>query len=174
MTTGSSIASRRQAAGLSREALADQLGVSPEDVRRWESDEILPDADNVSQLCRILGISAGELHPEQTASDYSSAFWRLPLWRWFLRILSPILAIAGTAASLIGLGGAVCSALTIDQWYTDFGRFGTVLRTTWCGTVLPAGLLLLLIALALLVFDVLLSKRDCVPFHSSHGKEHDS
>ena len=66
----------------------------------------------------------------------------------------------GTAASLIGLAGAVCSALTIDQWYTDFGRFGTVLRTTWCGAVLPAGLLLLLIALALLAFDVLLSKRD--------------
>ena len=160
MTIGADIASRRQAAGLSQEALADQLGVSCEDVRRWENGEILPDADSVSQLCRILGISPGELHPEQTASDCSSAFWRLPLWRWFLRMLSPILAIAGTAASLTGLAGAVCSALTIDQWYTDFGRFGTVLRSTWCGTVLPAGLLLLVIALALLVFDVLLSKRD--------------
>ena len=160
MTIGAKIASRRQDAGLSQEALADRLGVSAEDIRRWENNEVLPDADNVSQLCRILGISAGELHPEQAASDCSSAFWRLPLWRWFLRILSPILAFVGTAASLIGLAGAVCSALTIDQWYTDFGRFGTVLRTTWCGTVLPAGLLLLLIALALLVFDVLLSKRD--------------
>lgn len=160
MTIGENITSRRQAAGLSQEALADRLGASAEDVRRWENDEVLPDADKVSQLCRILGISAGDLHPEHAASDCSSAFWRLPLWRWFLRILSPILAVVGTAASLIGLAGAVCSALTIDQWYTDFGRFGTVLRTTWCGAVLPAGLLLLLIALALLAFDVLLSKRD--------------
>lgn len=160
MTIGENITSRRQAAGLSQEALADRLGASAEDVRRWENDEALPDADKVSQLCRILGISAGDLHPEHAASDCSSAFWRLPLWRWFLRILSPILAVVGTAASLIGLAGAVCSALTIDQWYTDFGRFGTVLRTTWCGAVLPAGLLLLLIALALLAFDVLLSKRD--------------
>ena len=160
MTIGENITSRRQAAGLSQEALADRLGASAEDVRRWENDEALPDADKVSQLCRILGISAGDLHPEHAASDCSSAFWRLPLWRWFLRVLSPILAVVGTAASLIGLAGAVCSALTIDQWYTDFGRFGTVLRTTWCGAVLPAGLLLLLIALALLAFDVLLSKRD--------------
>ncbi|MFR3921321.1 MAG: hypothetical protein ACLTYN_04390 [Dysosmobacter welbionis] len=51
-------------------------------------------------------------------------------------------------------------ALTADQWYTDFGRFGTALRSTWCGAVLSAGLLLLAIALALLVFEVLLSKRD--------------
>lgn len=160
MTIGENITSRRQAAGLSQEALADRLGASAEDVRRWENDEVLPDADKVSQLCRILGISAGDLHPEHAASDCSSAFWRLPLWRWFLRVLSPILAVVGTAASLIGLAGAVCSALTIDRWYTDFGRFGTVLRTTWCGAVLPAGLLLLLIALALLAFDVLLSKRD--------------
>ena len=47
-----------------------------------------------------------------------------------------------------------------DFLIDGFGRFGTVLRTTWCGAVLPAGLLLLLIALALLAFDVLLSKRD--------------
>lgn len=160
MTIGAKIASRRQDAGLSQEALADRLGVSAEDIRRWENNEVLPDTDNISQLCRILGISAGDLHPEHPASDHLSAFWKLPLWRWYLRVLSPILAVVGTAASLIGLAGAVCSALTIDQWYTDFGRFGTVLRTTWCGAALPAGLLLLLIALALLAFDVLLSKRD--------------
>lgn len=61
---------------------------------------------------------------------------------------------------LTGLTGAVYHALTADQWYTDFGRFGTALRSTWCGAVLSAGLLLLAIALALLVFEVLLSKRD--------------
>ena len=80
--------------------------------------------------------------------------------RWSLRVISPPLAFAGTAAALTGLTGAVYHALTADQWYTDFGRFGTALRSTWCGAVLSAGLLLLAIALALLVFEVLLSKRD--------------
>ena len=79
-------------------------------------------------------------------------------------MISPPLAFAGTAAALTGLTGAVYHALTADQWYTDFGRFGTALRSTWCGAVcgavLSAGLLLLAIALALLVFEVLLSKRD--------------
>ena len=112
------------------------------------------------QLCRVFGISADELLGENAKADDASDFLSLPLWRWSLRVISPPLAFAGTAAALTGLTGAVYHALTADQWYTDFGRFGTALRSTWCGAVLSAGLLLLAIALALLVFEVLLSKRD--------------
>ena len=129
MTIGEKITQRRLAAHLSQEILAERLGVSTQDVSRWESGEVLPDAEKLLQLCRVFGIS-------------------------------PPLAFAGTAAALTGLTGAVYHALTADQWYTDFGRFGTALRSTWCGAVLSAGLLLLAIALALLVFEVLLSKRD--------------
>lgn len=111
-------------------------------------------------MCRVFGISADELLGENAKADDASDFLSLPLWRWSLRVISPPLAFAGTAAALTGLTGAVYHALTADQWYTDFGRFGTALRSTWCGAVLSAGLLLLAIALALLVFEVLLSKRD--------------
>ena len=120
----------------------------------------LPDAEKLLQLCRVFGISADELLGENAKADDASDFLSLPLWRWSLRVISPPLAFAGTAAALTGLTGAVYHALTADQWYTDFGRFGTALRSTWCGAVLSAGLLLLAIALALLVFEVLLSKRD--------------
>ena len=151
MTIGEKITQRRLAAHLSQEILAERLGVSTQDVSRWESGEVLPDAEKLLQLCRVLGFSK---------ADDASDFLSLPLWRWSLRVISPPLAFAGTAAALTGLTGAVYHALTADQWYTDFGRFGTALRSTWCGAVLSAGLLLLAIALALLVFEVLLSKRD--------------
>ena len=151
MTIGEKITQRRLAAHLSQEILAERLGVSTQDVSRWESGEVLPDAEKLLQLCRVFGISADELLGENAKADDASDFLSLPLWRWSLRVISPPLALAGTA---------VYHALTADQWYTDFGRFGTALRSTWCGAVLSAGLLLLAIALALLVFEVLLSKRD--------------
>ena len=149
MTIGEKITQRRLAAHLSQEILAERLGVSTQDVSRWESGEVLPDAEKLLQLCRVFGISADELLGENAKADDASDFLSLPLWRWSLRVISPPLAFAGTAAALTGLTGAVYHALT-----------GTALRSTWCGAVLSAGLLLLAIALALLVFEVLLSKRD--------------
>ena len=120
MTIGEKITQRRLAAHLSQEILAERLGVSTQDVSRWESGEVLPDAEKLLQLCRVFGISADELLGENAKADDASDFLSLPLWRWSLRAL----------------------------------------RSTWCGAVLSAGLLLLAIALALLVFEVLLSKRD--------------
>lgn len=66
MTIGEKIASRRRAAGLSQEVLANQLGVSRQAVSRWETSESLPDAEKIVQLCQILGISADELLMENT------------------------------------------------------------------------------------------------------------
>ena len=50
---------------------------------------------------------------------------------------------------------------------------GSALTDTRYGAILPGGLLLLGIALALLAFDVLLSKRDQVQVPRSHRKESD-
>ena len=75
-----------------------------------------------------------------------------------------LLALAGTALALIGLAGAILWAVQTSSWYTDWGRFGTALYFEWPGPVLLGGLLLLLIALALLAADVLLSKRDLPHF----------
>ena len=62
--------------------------------------------------------------------------------------------------ALIGLAGVLYDAVTTTSWYTDMGRFGDALMNTKYGAILPGGLLLLLIALSLLAFDVLLSKRN--------------
>lgn len=112
MTIGEKITQRRLAAHLSQEILAERLGVSTQDVSRWESGEVLPDAEKLLQLCRVFGISADELLGENAKADDASDFLSLPLWRWSLRVISPPLAFAGTAAALTGLTGAVYHALT--------------------------------------------------------------
>ena len=100
MTIGEKITQRRLAAHLSQEILAERLGVSTQDVSRWESGEVLPDAEKLLQLCRVFGISADELLGENAKADDASDFLSLPLWRWSLRVISPPLAFAGTAAAL--------------------------------------------------------------------------
>ena len=68
MTIGEKITQRRLAAHLSQEILAERLGVSTQDVSRWESGEVLPDAEKLLQLCRVFGISADEMCIRDSAS----------------------------------------------------------------------------------------------------------
>ncbi len=112
-----------------------------------------------SNCDRVFGIRPpmncwGRMRKADDASDFLS----LPLWRWSLRVISPPLAFAGTAAALTGLTGAVYHALTADTVRTPISgpasRQLPSAAATWCGAVLSAGLLLLAIALALLVFEV--------------------
>ena len=176
MTIGEKIALRRRNAGLSQEALAGQLGVSRQAVSRWETNESLPDTEKILQLCRIFGVSADDLlldRAPEPAPEHSPVRPPLPVWRRAFRYAYMCLGALGALLAIGGLAGAVFWAVTTTQWYTDWGRFGTALWFNWPGSVLLGGLLLLGIALALLAFDVLLSKRDCVHFQSSHGKESD-
>ena len=165
MTIGEKIALRRRSAGLSQEALAERLGVSRQAVSRWETGESFPDTEKVLQLCRIFSISADYLLNEaEPAPEASSVRPPLPVWRRWFRTIYLVLDAAGTALALIGLAGAILWAVQTSSWYTDWGRFGTALYFEWPGPVLLGGLLLLLIALALLAADVLLSKRDLPHF----------
>ena len=86
-----------------------------------------------SNCAASLGISADELLGGNAKADDASDFPVSSTVAVESRVISPPLAFAGTAAALTGLTGAVYHALTADQWYTDFGRFGTALRSTWCG-----------------------------------------
>ena len=176
MTIGEKIALRRRNAGLSQEALAVQLGVSRQAISRWETNESLPDTEKVLQLCRIFGVSADDLLLDQspeTAAEPTSARPPLPLWRQVFRYVYLGLGAAGTVLALVGLGGTVYKAVSATSWWSDQGRFGDALMNTKYGAILPGGLLLLGIALALLAFDVLLSKRDQVQVPRSHRKESD-
>ncbi len=53
--------SLRKAAGLSQEEAADKLGVSRQAISRWEQGTALPDAFNLSVICRVFNVSADSL-----------------------------------------------------------------------------------------------------------------
>ena len=176
MTIGEKIALRRRNAGLSQETLAVQLGVSRQAVSRWETNESLPDTEKVLQLCRIFGVSADDLLLDQapeTALKFNAARPLLPVWRRAFRYVYLGLGAVGVVLALVGLAGVLHWAVTTHMWDPDWGRFGSALTDTRYGAILSGGLLLLLIALTLLVFDVLLSKRDQVQVPRSHRKESD-
>lgn len=61
MTIGEKIIHLRIANGVSQEKLAALLGVTRQSVSKWESDDSLPQIDNVIEICKIFKITADEL-----------------------------------------------------------------------------------------------------------------
>ena len=57
-SVGARIRAHRQEAGLSQEALAEQLGVSRQTIGNWESDRTIPDALMLADLADALGTTA--------------------------------------------------------------------------------------------------------------------
>lgn len=60
-TLGQRIQESRRAAGLSQEALGEQLNVSRQAVSKWESDAAIPELENLIAMSRIFGVSIGRL-----------------------------------------------------------------------------------------------------------------
>lgn len=58
---GTRIGRMRRAAGLTQEALAEQLGVSSQAVSKWENDLSCPDISLLPELARALGCTTDEL-----------------------------------------------------------------------------------------------------------------
>lgn len=160
MTIGEKIALRRRSAGLSQEALAAQLGVSRQAVSRWETNESLPDTEKILQLCRIFGVSSDDLLLDKPPEAAPPSRLPLPLWRrWFRRVYLWMGSL-GVLMALAGLVGAIFWALRTDQWYYNIGRIGTALLYHWLGPIAAGGGCLMMLALLLLAFDALLSRRD--------------
>lgn len=61
ITMGKRIARLRKQAGMTQDALAQHLGVSPQAVSKWENDLSCPDISILPKLARILGITTDEL-----------------------------------------------------------------------------------------------------------------
>ena len=59
---GALIQSARKKAGLSQQALADQLGVVRNTIFFWESDRRRPDHEIIPRLCEILSLTPNELY----------------------------------------------------------------------------------------------------------------
>ena len=60
-TLGKRIAALRRDKGLKQDDLAQQLGVTPQAVSKWENDQTCPDITLLPQLAQILGVSVDEL-----------------------------------------------------------------------------------------------------------------
>lgn len=56
-TFGDRLAGAREAAGLSRDELAEQLGVQPESLDAWENDLREPRANRLNMVSGLLGVS---------------------------------------------------------------------------------------------------------------------
>ena len=61
LTLGKRIGQLRRAKGITQEALAEKLGVTPQAVSKWENDGSCPDIALIPELAKILGISTDEL-----------------------------------------------------------------------------------------------------------------
>ena len=61
MTIGEKIIHLRIANGISQEKLAKFLNVTRQSVSKWESDDSLPQIDNIIELCKIFNVTADEL-----------------------------------------------------------------------------------------------------------------
>ena len=64
MTINERILALRRAAGLSQEALAEQVGVSRQAIGKWESGASDPSTMNLMALAKLFGVSAEELLKE--------------------------------------------------------------------------------------------------------------
>ena len=60
-TLGKRIAALRRDRGLKQDDLAQQLGVTPQAVSKWENDQTCPDITLLPQLAQIMGVSVDEL-----------------------------------------------------------------------------------------------------------------
>ena len=61
MTIGHNIKKYRKQAGLTQEALAEKLLLSPSAVSQWETDRVMPDISHLPILCKIFGVTSDQL-----------------------------------------------------------------------------------------------------------------
>lgn len=61
MTIGKRIGQLRRARGMTQDAMAEQLGVSPQAVSKWENDQTCPDISLLPRLARFLGVTVDHL-----------------------------------------------------------------------------------------------------------------
>lgn len=68
MTFGEKLQMLRQRAGMSQDALAEQLHVSRQAVSRWERDETMPETEKVVALADLFDVTTDELlRPQRRA-----------------------------------------------------------------------------------------------------------
>ena len=65
MTLGERISSKRKECGISQEALGEKLSVSRQTIYKWESDQAIPELNNLIAMAKILNVKVGWLIAEE-------------------------------------------------------------------------------------------------------------
>ncbi len=146
---GNKISFCRKKVGMSQEELADRLDISRQAVSRWETGQAVPDTEKIIQLSRLFHVSTDYLlldevdepqeeqleKPQTDGVKEKRRQLRLFCGKTLLGI--GILVLAG---ALIGAG---FEASQITWWYTEWGKYGTVLFCTWMILPFLVGIILL-------------------------------
>ena len=69
MTLGEKLKEARRQAGLSQEQLSEKLGVSRSAVAKWETDNGIPDVENLKGISRLLNVSLDYLLDDGETMD---------------------------------------------------------------------------------------------------------
>lgn len=69
MTLGNKLAEQRKKKEWSQEQAAEKLGVSRQAISRWESEETLPDANNLKKISKLYGVSIDYLLNEKNEEE---------------------------------------------------------------------------------------------------------
>lgn len=121
MTFGEKLQRLRQKAGMSQDALAEQLNVSRQAVSRWERDETMPETEKVVLIADLFGVTTDYLL-RQTEEKTTARPSAEPKKDWIDKLtylvktkgyLAGWLLIAWGALDLIGVLWMVLMALGI-------------------------------------------------------------
>lgn len=149
------ILKKRKEAGLSQEALAEQLGVSRQAVSKWETGEANPDIAYVMRMCEIFGISSDvllfgeERSPKTDETSKNVQEKKPPEKHLYPFILGMLLLVLGTSGIVVlGILSALHPWTAIVDQYVYEGLLGFVIGT-------KTGWLLILCILCALIGAVL-------------------
>ena len=158
----------RKKAGLSQEALAEQIGVSRQAVSKWETGEAVPEVSKLPLLAQALHVSVdwllSEAEPEPDPQPQHSA-QPSPTWADQIPGLIGALArrygwLAGIYLVLVGAGftlvGGLARASTAQMFsFADFNGLGQSLVQN--NPVTLFGTVILIIGIILMVAGVILA-----------------
>ena len=130
----------RKKAGLSQDALAEQLGISRQAVSKWETGESVPETGKLAALAAALGITdAGcftwdeetQSRPHSQAPDWVENLPRFlrsaaRRWGWLIGVY---IAISGLPFTIIGALATFISNSMLSDFGSSFGgMFGPTIE----------------------------------------------
>ena len=118
MSLGKNIQKLRKENKLSQEQLAQKCNVSRQTISRWESDEVLPDTNNLITLAKLFNVTLDSM-----VFDESQEFTKEKNIKWkILGIISLILNIVLVISLVITINPFSVSKDIEGVYYTTFAK----------------------------------------------------